>query len=123
MKIATGIDILYIPGMAKHLDDEQFLAKYFDHSEVASDTFNLGSVSSERAAEHLAGVIAAKEAFFKALGKVPKFRDVVVAYENSGRPKIIPSPEWRVFEQCDISISHDSDYACAVAVLVLPKQL
>ena len=106
MAIACGVDIIYIPGLQKIKQDEAMLNKFFDPKELSRST-----------PEHLAGVIAAKEAFFKALGIVPKFREVQVAYEKSGKPKLIVSPAFQKFISCDVSISHDKDYAVGFVVL------
>ena len=106
MALCCGTDIVYIPGITKILRQESILEKFFHASELANSK-----------AEHLAGIIAAKEAFFKALGVVPKFQDVQVAYEASGRPKLIVAPRWQKFRSVDVSISHDQDYATAMVIL------
>jgi phosphopantetheine--protein transferase-like protein len=106
MAVACGTDIIYIPGLQKIIKDEAMLDKFFDPKELIRTT-----------SEHLAGIIAAKEAFFKALGVFPKFREVQIAYEKSGKPKLIVSPKFQTFTSCDVSISHDNDYAIAMVVL------
>jgi holo-[acyl-carrier protein] synthase len=105
MSLACGVDIIYIPDIQKILRDEVMLDKFFDPTEIHPAT-----------AEHLAGVIAAKEAFFKALGLIPKFRDVKITYEKSGKPKLLTSLS-QTFTSSDVSISHDKDYAIAFVVL------
>ena len=82
------------------------LNKFFDANEI-------GIASSE----HLAGIIAAKEAFFKALGKVPKFREVQIRHDPAGKPTLVVPPTLHTFSSCDVSISHDGDYAVAFVVL------
>lgn len=109
---ACGIDIVYIPGLKKILKNEQAMKKFFHSEEITENT------NEDVRIEHLAGVLAAKEAFFKALGVVPKFLEVRVGYESSGRPKLIVSPQWQKFNESDVSISHDKDYAVAVVVLL-----
>ena len=106
-----GTDLVYIPALVQAFKDEAVLKKFFHASE-------LGNGSNE----HLAGVLAAKEAFFKAMGIVPKFLDIEISYEPNGRPFIKASPKWQKFTQCDISISHDGDYAVAMVVLENTKQ-
>lgn len=101
-----GVDIIYIPGIAKLQNDGNSLEKFFDPAELTKST-----------TEHLAGIIAAKEAFFKALGIVPKFRDVTITYEETGKPKLTAAPTLQKYTSCDISISHDNDYAVAFVVL------
>lgn len=117
MVVVCGTDIVYIPDMVKLFKDELMLKKFFHADELAGPelTTKRRSVSME----HLAGVVAAKEAFFKALGMVPKLHDIQIAYETSGRPKIIVTPEWQQkYVSSDVSISHDKDYAIAMVVLI-----
>ncbi len=106
MTVLCGVDIVYIPGIQKILKDEMTMKKIFDPSELTTTT-----------SEHLAGIIAAKEAFFKALGKVPHFRDVQIAYEKSHKPRLVVAPKLQTYRTCDVSISHDKDYAIAFVVL------
>ncbi len=108
MPIRCGIDIVHIPSLVPKLKSEITLRMMFHQVELKNSKL-----------EHLAGVIAAKEAFFKTLGVRPKFLDVEVAYESSGRPYMVVSPEWQKFEEIDVSISHDQDYATAVVILKL----
>ena len=101
MPLRCGIDIVHIRKIERL--SPQSLSKFFSPGEVKGS------------AEHLAGVIAAKEAFFKALGIPPRFLEVEVIYEKSGRPKLKLSPELKA--KCDVSISHDGEYAVAVVVM------
>ena len=112
MAILCGVDIVYVPKIKRLIGKEATLQKFFHATELGS----IGSKSGSDA-QHLAGIIAAKEAFFKALGLVPKFNAVKVDYETSGRPKLIVSPEFRTYKDCDVSISHDKDYAIAFVVM------
>jgi phosphopantetheine--protein transferase-like protein len=106
MPVSCGVDILYIPGLQKILRDEAMLGKFIDPKELTKST-----------PEHIAGIIAAKEAFFKALGVFPKFREIHIACETTGKPKLIVPPKLKKFKSCDVSISHDKDYAIAMVVL------
>ena|SRR5581483_5162025 len=110
MAILCGVDIVYILGTEKILNDESLLQKFVDPAELRTST-----------PEHLAGIIAAKEAFFKALGQVPHFREVSLEYSTSHKPHLIVSPKFKTFRSCDISISHDNDYAVAFVVLEIEK--
>lgn len=105
MAILTGIDLVYIQDVKKMLGNDKLLRNFFHQSELQSD------------AQHLAGIIAAKEAFFKALGIVPKFLEIEIAYDPSGRPKIKASPQLKKYKSCDVSISHERNYAVAVVVM------
>lgn len=105
MSIRTGIDLVYVPAVRKMLGNDKTLSRFFHQSELQSDP------------QHLAGIIAAKEAFFKALGAVPKFLEIEVVYAASGRPRIKSSPQLKNYKSCDLSISHEKDYAVAVVVM------
>ena len=106
MGVLCGVDIIYIPGIKHILKDEKRLEKFFDSTELTDTT-----------TEHLAGIIAAKEAFFKALGEIPHFRNIQIAYQNSNKPYIVATSRLQTYRSIDISISHDKDYAIAVVVL------
>ena len=106
MPLLCGVDLIYVPGIARVLANEASLRKFFHGKEL-----------NNTKPEHLAGVLAAKEAFFKALGVVPKFLDVQIGYEPGGRPRLIAAPVWQTYSSCDVSISHDGNYAIAMVIL------
>ncbi len=118
MAFRCGTDIVFIPHMRKLLESEAMLKRFFSANELSAPKLS-ASQNSSVSMEHLAGVIAAKEAFFKALGKSPKFHEIEIAHEVSGRPKLIVAPLWHTFKTADVSISHDKDYATAVVILEL----
>lgn len=65
-----------------------------------------------QAAQHMAGIFAAKEAIIKALGTVGKeyFRQIEIGHDPAGAPKAnIPNSA--------ISISHTQSMAIAIVVL------
>ena len=101
MAVFCGTDIVHIPSIKRIINDDSLLKKYFHSSE-------LGDI------EHLAGIMAAKEAFFKAIGTVPKFLEIEIQHESTGRPKIVTSIKHK---RCDMSISHDQDYAISMVVV------
>ncbi|MCK5025143.1 MAG: holo-ACP synthase [Nanoarchaeota archaeon] len=114
MEIKTGVDIVYIPRVGKLMENEGFIKKAFHASECRNYS-----------AEHIAGVFAAKEAFFKAIGKKPDWLKVEVKNQKTGRPRIIMSDELKEkhkIEDIDVSISHDKDYAIA-AISILIKNV
>lgn len=97
----VGTDIVHIPRVERLMRSEAALRRMFHPSELGS-------------AEHLAGIIAAKEAYFKALGTKPRFLAIEVGHEKSGRPLLKTGMRHAA---CDLSISHDKDYAIAVVAL------
>lgn len=108
MAIACGTDIIYIPSVERIRSDATRLKRFFHPQELKQPTV-----------EHLAGLLAAKEAFFKALGMMPKFTEIQVIHEKTGKPTLIVSPVYNKFKSCDVSISHDKEYAIAFVVLEL----
>lgn len=114
MEIKTGIDITFVPKFEKILQrsGQSFLDHVF-HPEEQSPT----------TPSHLAGIFAAKEATIKALN-LPKdcWLKMKVRKDKSGRPIIELMPELKHNFQIlssDVSISHDQDYAIAVAVFMI----
>lgn len=107
MVMRTGVDIVYIPKIAKQRQTNGFL----DRVLLPSEQHNTDPA-------HVAGVIAAKEAFFKALGRPIEWLEVELAYEDSGRPHFhLPTDYAQQIRDLDVSIAHDGDYAIAHVVL------
>ncbi|MBW2992285.1 holo-ACP synthase [Candidatus Woesearchaeota archaeon] len=100
----AGTDIVYIPRIKKLIENKSFLEKIFHPSELK----NLKP-------EHLAGVLAAKEAFFKAINQKPKWLDVEIVYQKTSRPKLILSNKYKL--NTDLSITHDKDYAVGFVII------
>lgn len=119
MSVRCGVDIVFIPDMMRLFKDEAVAKRFFLPSELLAPELSRKDQKISIPMEHLAGVVAAKEAFFKAIGRVPKFMDIEIAYEASGRPRLVVAPEWQTFKSADVSISHDNEYATAVVLLEL----
>lgn len=98
-----GTDLVYIPRFEKLMENEAFIKKVFHPSECRNYK-----------AEHLAGIFAAKEAFFKAIDKKPDWLKVEIKKQKTERP--ILSNDLKI-EVADISISHDKDYAIATVLV------
>lgn len=99
---SIGTDIVKISRIEKSIKKESFLEEVFTPSEREHC----------KSAQSFAGVYAAKEAYFKALGtgiKRPMCK-VEILYTDKGKPYIADD------ERCDLSISHDGDYAVAAVV-------
>ncbi|MCX7770567.1 MAG: holo-ACP synthase [Proteobacteria bacterium] len=117
MVIGLGVDIVKIERIRSMLDryGERFLRKVFREEEIKrKDVMEIG------------GKFAVKEAFVKALGtgfsKNVFFKDISVLNDDVGKPfvqlsdKIIKQFELENIK-IHVSISHDGEYAIAMAVL------
>lgn len=119
--MVTGIDIVKI----SRIDDmvkkhEQSLSRFFTTHELTYCQKKDGY-----AVDSLAGIFAAKEAFFKALGtgfREGKWSDVEILHDSWGAPyfklKGYYAQTARARSSVDpsLSISHDGDYAIAYVV-------
>jgi len=103
MQVRTGIDIVAVSKISRLKDS---LANIFHPSELADER-----------PEHLAGIFAAKEAFFKALKRSPEFLAVEVSKVN-GKPAISYAGGEKI-SSIDVSISHEQEYAIASVVMLL----
>ena len=109
MQLKTGIDIVYIPRIKKIIENKSALNKIFSKKEL--EILNI---------EHLAGIFALKEAFFKALSTKPKWLAIEITNKKNGAPKVNISRELNL-KLIDISysISHDKEYAIANVIMLL----
>ena len=106
--LRTGVDIVHVPRFPRLMDNPAFLAKVFHPSE-----------QKKHDAQHLAGLFAAKEAFFKAIDDGPRWLDIEIKKKATGRPMIVMTGALKdAITECDLSISHDHEYAIAHVVLV-----
>lgn len=98
-----GIDIVKISRMENSIKSSAFMNKVFTESEREYC----------KKAESLAGIFAAKEAYFKALGEGIKLplTQIEVLHDSNGKPYL------NGIENSDMSISHDGDYAVATVIL------
>lgn len=101
MKIGT--DIVKISRIEKSIEKKHFLESVYTQNEIAYC----------KAAQSFAGLFAAKEAYLKALGTGINCRlnTIEIDHTQSGKPFI------KNAEHCDLSISHDGDYAIASVIL------
>lgn len=98
-----GTDIVQISRIKNSIQSPSFLEKVFTASERKHC----------KNAESYAGIFAAKEAYFKALGtglQMP-LSQIQVLHDAKGRPYLDG------INNCDLSISHDGDYAIATVIL------
>ncbi|MBI2028684.1 MAG: 4'-phosphopantetheinyl transferase superfamily protein [Candidatus Levybacteria bacterium] len=100
-----GIDIVYLPEFEARMKNVS-LEKVFLQVEL----------SQNKTSENLAGIFAAKEAFFKALGKKANWLDVWIEKNKFGMPSLhsnIVNPSYNM----EVSISHKNKYAISVVFI------
>ncbi|NJO39426.1 MAG: holo-ACP synthase [Cyanobacteria bacterium RU_5_0] len=127
MDVLLGTDIVYVPRIKAAVDrfGERFLQRVFTPTE-RRDCCQSDSSKRKLRISQLAGRWAAKEAIAKALGtgwSGISYTDIEIQRQANGAPKVClyraaatyaamwGEGQWR------ISLSHDGDYAIAVAVL------
>ncbi len=96
--------------MAELMEDEGFLSRAFHPPELL-----------DRRPERLAGVFAAKEALFKALGAPRSWLEAEVVWDSVGRPQLRVAGEAASsgLLSLDLSIAHEGEYAVAAVVALL----
>lgn len=109
-----GTDIVHIPRFKKALDrwGDSLVERIFTPQEVAYS-------SKKRSPEqHLAVRFAAKEAFFKAIGRRIGFREVEVVNDTDGRPYFSLQPQaFSLNLRTHLSLAHHGEYCIAQVIL------
>jgi holo-[acyl-carrier protein] synthase len=113
MIIGIGIDVIEVARVRKVIErTPRFVDRVFTATELA---YSEGKASRF---QHLAARFAAKEAFFKAIGRRVGWTDVETVNEDSGRPRlVVRSGEDFGFTRSHISLSHVAETAVAMVVL------
>lgn len=108
--VRVGVDVVLVPRMAELSQQEGFIRRVFQSAEL-----------DDTRPEHLAGLLAAKEACFKALGVPSRWHDVVVVESVGGRPTLLLGASLGAPElaSLDLSIAHEGPFAVAVVVALL----
>ena len=112
MEIKTGCDIVSIKRFEQSArrGDGNFLGMVFSTHELA----NAPKIESR------AGIFAAKESVIKALGlHAGDWKKIEIAKNQSGRPSLTLHGVNQSIASNDISISHDGEYAIAVALFLI----
>jgi holo-[acyl-carrier protein] synthase len=99
-----GVDIVYLPEFEKKLKNLS-LDKVFLPSEL----------SGNKSLESLAGIFAAKEAFFKAIGDKKDWLDVWIEKTEKGKPLL---KSVLIDRKIELSISHAGDYTIATVLIL-----
>ncbi len=113
MRVRVGVDLVHIPRLAELAEGDAFLARTFQPSELR-----------DRRPMTLAGIFAAKEALFKALGSSREWLEVEVTHDAGGRPLLNLDPASAPSDllSLDLSITHEGEYAAAVVVALLADE-
>ncbi len=111
-----GLDLCEIARMEKQLADDRFLNRYFSKAEIAYIRSK-----GKGAAQTMAGIFAAKEAFSKALGTGITFdlKDVSVVHDEAGMPAYELSGKAEEMGRGNrfiLSVTHDGGTAAAVCI-------
>jgi len=92
-----------------------------DQEDIVHKVFNLSEIENFEV-KHLAGIFAVKEAVLKTLNiyPIPSMQNITVISADNGRPYVELSNDIspKTSYTLDVSISHDGDYAFAVAILL-----
>jgi holo-[acyl-carrier protein] synthase len=98
-----GTDIVEISRIENSIKSDTFVKKVFSDREIEYC----------RKAENFAGIFAAKEAYLKAIGTgiTLPLNNVEILHGDNGKPYI------NGISNCDVSISHDGDYAIATVIV------
>lgn len=120
MITGIGIDIIEVERIKKLVDkNPRFLQKIFTTQEI------LYCQEKKNKYQHFAARFAAKEAFFKALGKRIKWTDIGLINLSSGQPQLeirdTKLKEKFSFDNIHVSVAHLKEYAVAVIILESKK--
>ena len=74
-------------------------------------------LSQNKSKENLAGIFAAKEAFFKAIGRKCDWFSIWIEKNKAGKPQL-KSTLIGLSKKAEVSISHAGEYAIAVVILL-----
>lgn len=109
--IKVGCDIVKISRFKLLIEKKIVLEKIFTNHEL----------SKSNSLESLAGKFAGKEAVLKALELTPgNWNLIEIIKQENGKPviKFTNNPNYKIIS-CDISISHDDEYAFASACFLI----
>ena len=113
MIFGIGVDIIEVERIQSLAEkNPKFLTRIFTDTEIAY------CLKKKNKYLHLAARFAAKEAFFKAIGRQIPWTDIGIKNLPSGKPVLeIFSKEIFLFSETNVSLSHLKDYAVATVIL------
>lgn len=120
MITGIGIDIIEVARLEKLVEkNSRFLQRIFTPHEISY------CQDKKNKYQHFAARFAAKEAFFKALGRRIKWTDIGLINLSSGKPQLeikdIKLKEKYSLDKIHVSIAHLAEYAAAVVILESEK--
>ncbi len=130
MNLRVGTDIVYIPRIQALFTrfGDRFLQRVYTPNEQKS--CGVSNEITRMVINKLAGRWAAKEAVVKALGTGWRgigYTDVEICRHQNGVPFVVLHnnaleivAKWELDNYCQLSLSHDGDYATATAIFVAP---
>ncbi len=111
MQIKAGCDIVYLP---------KFTSKFTQNSLLLSKLFTPHELTQSHTLQSLAGKFAAKEAVIKALDLDPgSWLEIEITNTITGKPIVKIAQIHYLLESSEVSISHDGEYAMAVAMFLI----
>lgn len=113
MIVGIGIDIIEVDRIARLADkNPRFLERTFTPKEIEYCS------KKRNKQQNYAARFAAKEAFFKALGRRVGWKDVELVNRRSGQPDlVVKGVAPQSFDRVHVSVSHLAAYAIAVVIL------
>ncbi len=113
MIYGIGVDIIEVERIQSLAEkNTRFLTRIFTETEITYCT------KMKNKYQHLAARFAAKEAFFKAIGRKINWKEIGIKNLPSGKPVLeILCEENFPFKKADVSLSHLKDYAIATVIL------
>jgi holo-[acyl-carrier protein] synthase len=111
--IGVGIDIIEVKRVETLIKkNTRFITRVFTETEISYCS------SKTNQYQHFAARFAAKEAFFKALGRKTNWTDVGIKNLPSGKPVLdIQAGINMPYRKAEVSISHLKEYAIAAVIL------
>lgn len=100
-----GIDIVYLPEFEKKIENSPLEKVFLSHE-----------LSQNKTIESLAGIFAAKEACFKAIGRKEDWLSVWIEKDKNGKPQLKTLLLDKT-KKIETSISHSGEYAIAIVMI------
>ncbi|MFW6159889.1 MAG: holo-ACP synthase [Acidobacteriota bacterium] len=113
MIVGIGTDLIEVERIERLAQKQpKFLKRIFSQNEIEY------SFGKKNPYFHLAARFAAKEAFFKALGRRIGWKEISISNLPSGKPQLnLSSTKAMPFDRMHVSLTHLQSYASALVIL------